>query len=167
MLYGRTFLFIHSICNILHLLIPNSHSCFPLTHASLFSKFVSLLLFCRYTHLHYILDPTYKWYMAFAFSFWLTSVSMIISRSIYVAADADISFFSTAEQYCICVYIYVPHLLYSFFCRWHSFSFHFLTTVNSAAMNIKVYVSFQIGVFSGYMPKNEIVELYGNSIFSF
>ena len=50
-------------------LIPKSHSCFPLTNASLFSKFVSLLLFCRYTHLHYILDPTYKWYMAFAFSF--------------------------------------------------------------------------------------------------
>ena len=45
--------------------------------------------------------------------------------------------------------------------------FHVLTIVNSAAMNIGVHVSFQIRVFSRYMPKSGIAELYGNSIFSF
>ena len=34
--------------------------------------------------------------------------------------------------------------------------FHILATVNSAAMNIGVHVSFQIMTFSGYMPRSEI-----------
>ena len=34
-------------------------------------------------------------------------------------------------------------------------------------MNIGVHVSFQIRVFSGYMPRNGIPGSYGNSIFSF
>jgi len=42
-----------------------------------------------------------------------------------------------------------------------------LTIVNSAAINIGVHVSFQIRVFSGYMPRSGIVGSYGNSIFSF
>ena len=45
--------------------------------------------------------------------------------------------------------------------------FHVLAIVNSAAMNIGVCVSFQIIVFSGYMPKSGIASSYGNSIFSF
>ena len=40
-----------------------------------------------------------------------------------------------------------------------------LATVNSAAMNIGVHVSFQIRVFSGYMPRSGIAGSYGNSIF--
>ena len=47
--------------------------------------------------------------------------------------------------------------------------FHVLATVNNAAMNIGVHVSFQIRVFifSGYMPRSGIAASYGNSIFSF
>ena len=45
--------------------------------------------------------------------------------------------------------------------------FHVLTIVNSAAMNIAVHVSFQIRVFSRYMPRSGIAGSYGNSIFSF
>ena len=47
--------------------------------------------------------------------------------------------------------------------------FHVLAIVNSAAMNIWVHVSFLIRVFifSKYMPRSEIAESYGNSIFGF
>ena len=45
--------------------------------------------------------------------------------------------------------------------------FHALAIVNSAAMNIVVYVSFRIMVFSGYMLRSGIAGSYGSSIFSF
>ena len=45
--------------------------------------------------------------------------------------------------------------------------FHVLAIVNSAAMNIRVHVSFWIMVFSGYMPSSGIAGSHGNSIFSF
>ena len=44
---------------------------------------------------------------------------------------------------------------------------HVLAIVNSAAVNITVPASFQIMVFSGYMPRSGIAGLYGSSIFSF
>ena len=45
--------------------------------------------------------------------------------------------------------------------------FHVLTIVNSAARNNGVHVSFQIRVFSRYMPRSRIAGSYGRSIFSF
>ena len=44
---------------------------------------------------------------------------------------------------------------------------HVLTVVNSAAVNIGVHVSFQIMIFSKYMPRSGITESYGRSIFIF
>ena len=44
--------------------------------------------------------------------------------------------------------------------------FHVLAIVNSAAMNTGVHVSFQIMVFSGYMPRSGIAGSYGSYIFS-
>ena len=46
--------------------------------------------------------------------------------------------------------------------------FHILATVNSAAMNTGVHVSFQISVvvFVSYIPRSGIAGSYGNSIFS-
>ena len=46
----------------------------------------------------------------------------------------------------------------------HLGRFHVLATVNSAAMNTEVQVSFQIRVFSGYMTRSGTA---GSSIFSF
>ena len=68
------------IYNSFHVLTPNSQSipCLPL---SLFSMSVSLFLSHKYIHLCCILYSTYKWYIRYlSFSFWLTLLSMIISR---------------------------------------------------------------------------------------
>ena len=43
----------------------------------------------------------------------------------------------------------------------HLGSFHVLVTVSSAAMNIRVHVSFQIMVLSGYMARSGICVSYG------
>ena len=45
--------------------------------------------------------------------------------------------------------------------------FHVLATVNSAAMNTGVHVSFQTMFFSGYMPRSGIAGSYHSSSFSF
>ena len=45
--------------------------------------------------------------------------------------------------------------------------FHVLAIVNSAAVNIRVDVSFPIIVLFGYMPRSGIAGSYGSSIFSF
>ena len=51
----------------------------------------------------------------------------------------------------------------------HLGSWNILAAVNSAAVNIWVQMSFQIGVFtfSGYTPRSGIAGSYGSSIFSF
>ena len=49
----------------------------------------------------------------------------------------------------------------------HLGCFHVLAIVNSAAMNIRVQVSFWIMVFSGYMPRSGIAGSYGSSSFTF
>ena len=57
-----------------------------------------------------------------------------------------------------------------FFCSslsGHLDCFHALAIVNSAALNIRIHVSFWNIVLSRYMPRSGIVGSYGNSIFSF
>ena len=46
----------------------------------------------------------------------------------------------------------------------HLSYFQALATVNSAAMKTGVHVSFQIIVFSRYMPKSGIARSYGSSV---
>ena len=61
MQYSRTSLLIHSKCNSVHLLTPNSQSLpllpapSPLATTGLFSMSVSLFLFCRQVHLCHML----------------------------------------------------------------------------------------------------------------
>ena len=51
----------------------------------------------------------------------------------------------------------------------HLGCFHILGIINNTVINIGVYVSFLISVFSfyGYVPRSGIAGLYGGSIFSF
>ena len=88
-----------------------------------------------------------------------------ISRSIHVPANGIISFSLMAEQYSI-VYMYHVFFIHSSVDGQLGF-FHVLAIVNSAAMNIEVYVSFQIMLFSGYMSRWGISRSYGSSIFRF
>ena len=73
---------------------------------------------------------------------------MIISKSIHVAAKGVIPFFLMAEKYSI-VCEYSILFIYSSV-DGHLCCFYVLAIVNSAAVNIRVHVSFQIMVFSGY-----------------
>ena len=49
----------------------------------------------------------------------------------------------------------------------HLGCFHVLVTVNSAAMNNGIHVSFSILISSEYMTKNEVAGSYGGFISSF
>ena len=49
----------------------------------------------------------------------------------------------------------------------HLDCFHVLAVLNSTTMNIKVYISFQIIVFSSYMPSCGIAGSWDSSIFHF
>ena len=81
--------------NCFHLLTPNSQSIL-LPSSPWQTQVCALCLFMcyRWVYLCHILDPMYKWYcMLFFFSFWLTSLSLIICSCIRVAVNGIISFF--------------------------------------------------------------------------
>ena len=96
---------------------PNSsHPPFsPSVSIHLFSTSLSLFLPCEQVHLyHFSKFHIYALIYNIFFSFWLTSLCMTVSRSIYVSTNDPISFLFMASIH----RIYVPHLLYPFFCRW-------------------------------------------------
>ena len=93
----------------------------------------------------------------------LTSLCMIISRSIHVAANGIISFFMT-EEYSI-TYMYHGFFIHSSIIG-HLGCFHVLAIVNSAAVDTGIHVSFQIMVLYRYVTRNGITGSYGNSILS-
>ena len=102
--------------------------------------------------------------MIFAFLCLITSLS-IISRSIQVAENSIISFFFVAEWYSV---IYLPHIsfIHSSVSE-HLACFHVLAIVNSVAISIGVHISFQIMVFSRYIPRSGLAWSRGNPLFSF
>ena len=61
----------------------------------------------------------------------------------------------------------MSQFLYPFICRWASRLLPCSSTVNSAAVNNGIHVSFSILVSSGYMPRGEIAGSYGGFIPSF
>ena len=99
------------------------------------------------------------------FSVWLSSLNMIIFKSIHVAASGIISFFLKAEWQSL-GYIYHIFLIHSS-ADGHLDCFHVLAIVRSAGINTGVHVSFWIVILSGYVPSSGIAESYGNSTFGF
>ena len=61
-----------------------------------------------------------------------------------------------------CIYVHIVFIHSSV--RGHLGCFHVLAIVNSAAVNIGVHVSFQITVFSRYMPRSGIAVSYGSTV---
>ena len=60
------------------------------------------------------------------------------------------------------------HMFFIFsYVEGHLGCFHFLAVVKSTSMTIGIHVSFHIRIFifSGYMLRNQIAGLYGNSVF--
>ena len=82
------------------------------------------------------------WYLSFSFR--LTSISMTISRFIYVAANAFFHFlWLSSIPSCIYMCVCIPHHIFFIHSSVdvHLGFFHVLTTVNNAAMKIRVQVS--------------------------
>ena len=77
-------------------------------------------LFVISTSLFYFLDSTCEWYHTFFVFVWLFSLSIIPSKSIHVVANSNISFFLWLSNIplCVCVCVYILHLLYTFICWW-------------------------------------------------
>ena len=93
---------------------------------------------------------------------------MIISRSICVAANGNISCFLMTN-----ILLYIWNILYPSISGllgcFHILAVGKVMVVNNAGVNIGVHISFRIRVFifSGYMPRSGITGSYGSSIFSF
>ena len=73
------------------------------------------------------------------------------------------SLFMAEKYFTVCM----SHYFFHSAADGHLDCFPVLAVVNSAVVNIGVHVSFQIIVFSGYMPRSGIAGSYGNSIFRF
>ena len=97
------------------LIYPSPSPLSPFVIMSLFSVSVSLLTFCKKKlHLQHFLESTCKWYRMALVFVCLTSLGVILSRCIRVAADGTVPFF----VWLINIPSYMcAHLLYPSLCR--------------------------------------------------
>ena len=105
--------------------------------------------------------------MIFIFLHLLTSLSLIISRPIHVAASDIISFFLWLSNIplwgvcvCVCVWVQTP-CLYPFI-YWWTLN-HVLAIIDSAALNFGVHIKIKVFIFFESMPRTGIA----GSIFRF
>ena len=144
MLYITSPRLIYFITGGLYLLISLHPFCpytvSPLTTA--YSLHVSVFHFA----LFWFWESTYEWHNVLFVFLWLISLPILtlLSRSICVAANGDISFFSS---WLTDMPFYMPHLLYPLvYCL--TLMLHlFLSCCNNAAMKIAIHISFWILFF--------------------
>ena len=94
-IWATKLLFIHYKYDNLHQLIPNSqsipsHPPSPLATTNLFSTWIYFYFIVKFVSVYIPHINDIIWYLSF--SLWLTSLSMLISRSIYITANGVISF---------------------------------------------------------------------------
>ena len=161
MLYSWTLSFIHSICNSLHLLIPN-----PPFHWAVY------VYFCCIDRFIFVIFQTPHISISYGICLSLcdlTSLSMIISRSIHVAANDIILLFFTAD-WASTVYMYHSFLTHSSGNGHTGFS-HVLAIVDSGATSIGMCMIFLKYSFfldiTVVFSRHGIARSYCNCIFSF
>ena len=108
---------------------------FPLETTSLFPVSVRLFVCWKLVWLYPILDSTLKWVYLMTFLFWLTSPSMVMSRSTRVAADAIMAYFFTSITWLIFQRLCTTPSWSVYLSRGYISYFLLLAIVNSAAVN--------------------------------
>ena len=95
---------------------------------------------------------------------WLTSLSIIISRSIHVAVNDIISFFF--YDWVVFYFVYVPPLCSNSTVDRHLVCFHVLAVVNRAAMNTGVNYLFRLQLVRIYRAWHDplIAQVYCVSV---
>ena len=116
----------------------------PCNHKFIFYIFNSFCFVDKFIRTLF-LDSTSKWYYILFIFTWLTSLSMIISRSLHFAANGIISFFLWLSNIPLWIHNHTFFIYSS--ADGHLGYFHVLDIVNSAAVSTGMHVSFQIRVF--------------------
>ena len=103
----------------------------------------------------------YSTYKQYHISVWLTSSSVRISRSVHIVAMALLYSFYIWAMFC---FIYVPHLLYPFFCwwifRWHPCPGYCVQNCNEH-WGTSIFSNY---LFSGHMPRSEVAGSHCSSL---
>ena len=127
---------IYCVTGSLYLLIPFTHFSalqppLPLAATSVFfvlwACFVSIFHF--FLKISHVSETTW---------FFFISLSMVLSRSVYVVANDNIFFFFLWVNNIS----YIPHFLYQFIHQWTLGCFLILTVINSVTVNMGMQVSF-------------------------
>ena len=147
-----------------HLFHSFSNLTSPLVTSCLFSISISSDLLCFFNCFFF----TYNWNNMASVFVWLISLSIILSRSIHVVSNGIIIFYGWVIFHCVvdCIYTYIHTyvlhlcLIYIYKISLYLFSInnlldclHIFSTVNNAALNINVHVSFRIYLFVFFRKK--------------
>ena len=99
---------------------------------------------------------------------WLTSHSMVPSRSIHVVPNDKISF-SWLNYIPLCMWVSMRECVITLSLPIHASLDTILAIVNAAAMNMKAHLSFEISafVFFGQPPSSGAARSYGSSVWNF